>query len=73
MGRKATFNDKVYKRATPGAGLEPGTVDWELRQRQNRREDRAFRMMMEEQVAMEPKGIFRVWDAIANFFRTQRW
>ena len=47
MGRKAFFNGKVYKIPTAGAGLEPGTVDWELRRRQiqaqSRREDKGFK------------------------------
>ena len=78
MGRKSKgWDGMIYKQPTPGAGWEPGTVDYEIRQRrvqaQNRREDRAFKKMVEQRKAMEPKGFWRAWDAIVNFFKTPSW
>ena len=75
MGQKKKFWDgKVYKKPTPGAGWEAGTVDWELERRRlqahNRREDRAFKKIQEERAEMEPKGFWRFWEALVNFFKT---
>jgi hypothetical protein len=53
--------------------LQPGTVDWELARRQaraqRRREDKAFDQRMAETDELEPKGFWRVFDAIVGFFR----
>jgi hypothetical protein len=77
MGRKSKgWVGQIYKQPTPGAGLEPGTVDWELRRRQiqaqERREDRVYKKMQEERAAMEPKGFWKVWNAIVRFFSVPR-
>jgi hypothetical protein len=76
MARKSKRDGKIYKQPTSGAGLEPGTVDWELKRRQvqaqNRREDRAFRKMMAERAAQEPKGFWKVWDAVVRFLTIPR-
>jgi hypothetical protein len=73
MTRKAVFTGKVYRQPKPGEGLQPGTVDWELARRQaraqRRREDKAFDQRMAETDELEPKGFWRVFDAIVGFFR----
>src|SRR5579863_9384733 len=74
MGRRVVFKGKVHKPPTPGAGPEPRTVDWELSRpqvrAQQRREDKAFQLPMDERAETEPAGLLRVWDAIVRFFRT---
>ena len=73
MTRKAVFTGKVYRQPKPGEGLQPGTVDWELARTQaraqRRREDKAFDQRMAETDELEPKGFWRVFDAIVGFFR----
>jgi len=73
MGRKVFFNGKVYKPTTPGAALEPGTVDWELARRQFRaqrrhekREEKQYELMKAEKAAIETTGFWRILDARAT-------
>jgi hypothetical protein len=41
MGRLSkSWDGKIYKQPTSGAGWEPGTVDWELRRRQIQAQNR---------------------------------
>jgi hypothetical protein len=73
MPKRSLFTGKVYRQPKPGEGLQPGTVDWELARRQartqRRREDKAFDQRMAETDELEPKGFWRVFDAIVGFFR----
>lgn len=73
MARKAVFTGKVYWQPKPGEGLQPGTADWELARRQTRaqrrREDKAFEQRMADENELEPKGFWRVFDAVVGFFR----
>jgi hypothetical protein len=75
LGRKAFFTGKVYKQPTPGADLEPGTVDWELARRkvraQQRREDKYLEQKRAEEAEMEPTGFWRIVDATIGFFKTR--
>ena len=53
--------------------MQPGTMDWELERRQaraqQRREDKALEQRMAEADDLEPKGFWRVFDAIVGFFK----
>lgn len=64
---------KQYKPTKFGEGIQPGTVDWEMQRRQfvkrQRLEDEAFEEKVSRLEEAEPKGVWRVWDAIARFFR----
>jgi hypothetical protein len=74
MARNARFNGKVAKPMKFGEGMQPGTVEWELKRRreqaQNRREDKAFKKILAEREEMRPKGIWRLLDSVGRFFRT---
>lgn len=67
---------RVYKPTKEGGGLQPGTVELELARRQlrkhRRREDEGFERRQRELDEDEPKGIWRLVGAIADFFKTPR-
>jgi hypothetical protein len=73
---KVKFNGKVYRPAKFNEGLQLGTVEWELMQRQiraqNRRDDKQWEAMQAARAA-EPKPmrehLFEVWDSLYSKFR----
>jgi hypothetical protein len=46
--RRVKFDGKVYKQTKFGEGLQPGTVEWEQRKRQERADDRE---LLEQEVS----------------------
>jgi hypothetical protein len=46
MARRVKFDGKVYKQTKFGEGLQPGTVEWEERKRQECADDREYRAML---------------------------
>jgi hypothetical protein len=61
---------RVYKPMRAGEGVQPGTVEWELNRRRDRKEEReAVRRLAELKAEREEWETPSIWQSVLSIFR----